>query len=86
MSKKKKILLNCTDANHTCNKSQYNDASFWEKMKLSLHLLYCRACRKYSSNNAKLTKVMTESNLEFLKTSEKENLKKNFNDELARRN
>jgi len=84
MSKKNKIFLNCTEANHTCNKTQYNDASFFEKIKLNLHLLYCRACRKYSSNNAKLTKVMYESELEFLNTSEKDSLKNNFDKELTK--
>jgi len=84
MSKKNKIFLNCTEANHTCNKTQYNDASLFEKIKLNLHLLYCRACRKYSSNNAKLTKVMNNPEIEFLNTSEKDNLKIKFDQELAK--
>lgn len=84
MSKKNKIFLDCTEANHTCNKTQYNDASFFEKIKLNLHLLYCRACRKYSSNNGKLTKVMNNSEIDFLNTSEKDILKDNFEKELSK--
>jgi len=84
MSEKNKIFMNCTEANHTCNKTQYNDASFWAKIKLNVHLLYCRACRKYSSNNAKLTKLMNNSELDFLKSSEKDTMKHNFDEELAK--
>lgn len=84
MSKKNKIFLSCNDANHTCDKTQYNDASLWEKIKLNFHLIYCRACRKYTKNNGKLTKIMKNDNLEYLKNSEKETLQVNFNKELLK--
>lgn len=84
MSKKNKIFLSCNEANHTCDKTQYNDASLWEKIKLNFHLIYCRACRKYTKNNGKLTKVMKNDNLEYLKNSEKETLQVNFNKELLK--
>ncbi len=86
MSKKNNIFISCTEAAHTCNQSQYNEASLWKKIKLTIHLLYCKACRKYSKNNAKLTKVMNNSELEYLKTSEKDALKSNFEKELAKNN
>ena len=47
-----KLFLKCDDANHVCDKSQYKEASFIEKIKLTFHLMYCKACRKYSKNNA----------------------------------
>lgn len=83
MSKKNKIFVSCDEANHTCDKTQYKEATFWETIKLNIHLIYCRACRKYTSNNGKLTKMMKNSELEFLKSSEKDALKNNFQKELA---
>ena len=50
MSEKNKLFLSCNEANHTCDKTQYKDASIWEKVKLNFHLIYCRACRKYTKN------------------------------------
>lgn len=73
-----KIILPCDEANHVCNKTQYNDASLWEKIILNIHLIYCRACRKYTSNNGKLTKVMKKSKVECLDNGYKESMKKNL--------
>jgi predicted anti-sigma-YlaC factor YlaD len=86
MSKKNKIMISCNEANHNCDKSQYNEATLWEKFKLNIHLIYCRACRKYSKNNSKLTKMMNNSELEYLKSSEKDTLKRNFKEELSKNN
>lgn len=73
-----KITIACDEANHVCDKSQYKEASFIEKIKLNMHLIYCRACRKYSSNNGKLTKIMKKSDVDCLKNTEKEAIKKTF--------
>jgi hypothetical protein len=82
MSKKSGIFIPCEEANHTCDKSQYNEASLWEKIKLNIHLIYCRACRKYTKNNAKLTKLTTSPDIDCLQTSEKEKMKEAFAKEL----
>ena len=84
MSKKNKIFVTCKEANHHCDKTQYNEATFLEKVKLNIHLIYCRACRKYTSNNGKLTKMINGSDMEFLKASEKDALKNNFEKELSK--
>jgi len=74
MSKGNSILTACEKANHVCDKIQYKEASFVEKIKLNFHLLICRACRKYTSKNQKLTKVVKDSKVECLNCSEKEAL------------
>jgi hypothetical protein len=66
----------CDEANHICDKGQYKEASFWEKVKLNLHLIYCKACRGYSKNNEKLTKTMKKSEVDCLDSKCKENMKK----------
>ena len=85
MSKKNKIFISCVDANHNCDKSQYKEATFWEKFKLNIHLLYCQACRGYSSNNAKLSKVINDSNVDCLELKDKQEMKDCFEKELKQR-
>ncbi len=79
-----KFFLKCEEANHICDKSQYHEASFLEKIKLTIHLLYCRVCRKYSKNNAKLTECIEKSNVNCLDESVKNEIKKNFEKELIK--
>jgi len=76
-----KIFLSCDEANHTCDKTQYNDATILEKIKLSLHLAFCSACRKYTKNNAKLTKMFKQKPVE-IPSDKKEALKTAFEKEL----
>ena len=78
------IKLSCQEANHVCDKNQYKEAGFWEKVKLNIHLIYCKACRKYTSRNMKLTKSMRSSKVEVLDTSVKEKMKTTFEQELAK--
>jgi hypothetical protein len=80
---KNKIILPCDKANHVCDKTQYKEASFWEKIKLSIHLLYCKACRKYTKNNTKLTKLISKEPVK-MDTSAKQSLKSAFEQELAK--
>jgi len=82
--KKYKVFVSCDVANHVCDKTQYNEASLWEKIKLNIHLLYCKACRKYTQNNQKLTKIVKESEVQCLDATAKERLKKQFETELEK--
>ncbi|ALJ04805.1 glycine dehydrogenase [Pseudalgibacter alginicilyticus] len=78
MSKRRKFLIPCDEANRVCDKSQYEEASLWEKIKLSIHLIFCKFCRTYSKNNAKLTHKIKESKVECLDKTCKESMKKDF--------
>jgi hypothetical protein len=82
MSKNFKLFMSCDEAVNTCDKSQYGEVSFWEKIKHTIHLLYCKVCRAYTSNNVKLTKLMKSPEVECLKKSEKEQLQSTFQKEL----
>ena len=79
-----KIKLSCNEANHVCDKNQYKEASLLEMIKLNLHLLYCRACRNYTSKNMKLTKLLTSDKVEALDNSVKEKMQTDFEKELAK--
>ena len=78
-----KLKLECHEANHICDKNQYKEASFWEKVVLTVHLIYCRACRKYTSRNTKLTKLVKNPKVETMNVSAKEQLEAAFQKELA---
>jgi hypothetical protein len=77
-----KLKILCEDANHICDKSQYKEACTWEKLKLNLHLLFCRACRKYSMRNQKLSKLMDRSNIKTVPKANKDLLKEQIRKEL----
>lgn len=76
MSKKIKLNIPCNEANHICDKSQYKESSFFERIKLNIHLLYCKSCRKYTKNNIKLTKAFSDYCTECLDKECKEKMKR----------
>ena len=79
-----RIKLECHEANHICDKNQYKEASFLEKMKLTIHLIYCRACREYTKRNMQLTKLVNNKKVSSLNQSEKEILQETFDKELSK--
>lgn len=80
-----KVFLSCEEANHTCDKTQYNDATILEKIKLTFHLAFCAACRKYTKNNAKLTSLFNKKPVK-LDATEKSKIQSAFEHELAKQN
>lgn len=80
MSKKIKFVIPCNEANHVCDKTQYKNATLWEKIKLNIHLIYCRACRKYTQNNSKLTNAIKKADIECLDKKCKDEMKKKLNE------
>lgn len=78
-----KMKLECTEANHICDKTQYKEASFWEKVRLNIHLIYCRACRKYTARNTKLTNVVKDPRVSTVSKEEKADLQEMLNKQLA---
>ncbi|GAA4805651.1 hypothetical protein [Litoribaculum gwangyangense] len=77
-----KFLIPCDEANHTCDKTQYKEATLWEKIKLNIHLIYCRACRDYTKKNTKLTSKIKVSKIDCLDKKVKETMKKDFENAL----
>ena len=45
------MKLTCDEATAICDKSQYKEASFWEIIKLKVHLFLCKKCGLYSKQN-----------------------------------
>lgn len=83
-NKKSFLFISCEEAKHICDKAQYGEATLWEKIKLKLRLLHCRLTRSYSQNNAQLSSMIKEAQVDCLKFQEKQALKENINKELPR--
>ncbi|MBP9599913.1 MAG: hypothetical protein KBE41_00295 [Lutibacter sp.] len=50
------MKITCDEATSICDKSQYNEASFLEILKLRLHLFLCKKCGLYSKQNTIMSK------------------------------
>jgi len=53
----KKIMINCDEASIICDKSQYCEATFLDKIKLKMHLFLCKKCGLYSEQNKVMSKI-----------------------------
>lgn len=84
--KKSLLFISCEEAQHICDKSQYGDASLWEKIKLNLRLSWCKITRAYSKRNKTLTNTIKSSKIECLNQNEQDQLKTNFEKQLTNQN
>lgn len=84
--KKSILFISCEEAHHICDKTQYGEATKWEKIKLSIRLSWCKITRAYTKKNNKLTELVKKSETNSLDSSEKDKLQKQFEKELAKHN
>ncbi|TNF69418.1 MAG: hypothetical protein EP302_09945 [Bacteroidetes bacterium] len=68
-------MVSCEEAQVICNKNQYREASFFEKIQLMVHVLYCKACFKSSKKNKGLTRLIRKANLHSFSEAEKDYIK-----------
>tara|TARA_R110002020_G_scaffold138095_2_gene307881 strand:- start:637 stop:879 length:243 start_codon:yes stop_codon:yes gene_type:complete len=73
------MMISCEKAANICNKAQYKEATFWEKIKLKFHLLMCKTCAKHSKNNTKLTLLCNQARIAVLSDEDKKKMKETFN-------
>lgn len=52
-----KFKITCDEATTICDKNQYGEASFRDKLKLMIHFYSCKICKCYSQQNVKMTKI-----------------------------
>lgn len=79
------LKIGCSEANHICDKSQYKEATLWEKIKLNIHLIYCRACRKYTARNTKLTQAIKNPKVNTVSEDEKSELQELLNQQMQKK-
>ena len=51
----KKLTITCDEATTICDKNQYSEATFIEKLKLNIHFLQCKICKLYTKQNLLLS-------------------------------
>ena len=82
--KKSFLFISCEEAEHICDKSQYGEATFWERFKLAIRLSWCKITQAYSKRNNVLTKTIKSSKVECLKHHEQKELKEKFQSQLTK--
>ncbi len=75
------FFIDCSEASDCCDKAQYKDAKLLEKIKLYIHLIYCRACRKYTFRNRKLTQLLKKARLKPCPEEQKKAWRKQIEEE-----
>lgn len=68
-------MITCEEAAIICHKTQYKEATFWERMSLKFHLIMCKICPQFSKKNTKLTQLCEKSKLYALSEEEKLKMK-----------
>lgn len=69
-------MISCEEAAIICNKTQYKEASFLEKIKLRFHLMMCKACSAFTKKNTQLTALCEKAQIRQLSEEEKLKMKK----------
>lgn len=69
-------MKSCKEIQVICSKSQYREATLWEKLQFRMHLLVCKTCAQFTLRNSQLTKLLTKAPLYKLEDEEKDELKK----------
>jgi hypothetical protein len=64
------MKLTCNEATTICDKSQYNEATFWEIIKLNIHLFLCKKCGLYTKQNSLITKCVDKHKTTITKSNQ----------------
>lgn len=81
-TKKRKLLINCDEAKFICDKSQYNESTLWDRIRLSIRYVYCHITRSYVKRNKKLSDLISHKNVTCMSNASKIKLKTEFKKEL----
>lgn len=69
------MMISCEKAAIICNKTQYREATFMERMKLKFHLFMCKNCLDFVARNTKLSTLCQKANLPYLTEEDKREMK-----------
>ena len=66
------MKLSCAEAANVCTKAEYDEAGFMEKLRLKLHLYFCRTCKEYNQNNKKLSSLLQKAKINSCSSQQKD--------------
>ena len=69
MIKKGKIMISCHDATYLISKKQEEKLSFAERIKLAIHLMYCKYCNRFNKQTKQITLSIKKMNEKMRKNS-----------------
>lgn len=69
------FFIDCTKAKRCCDKVQYEEAGFLEIWKLKFHIMYCKACKKYTQTNSRLSSLLRKASIKTCTEEEKRKFK-----------
>lgn len=73
-------MIPCEKAAIICSKAQYSEASLLDKLRLRLHILYCKTCHSYTKKNKRLTSLCQKAPLHSLSEQDKAEIKRHLTD------
>lgn len=76
------MMISCEKAAIICNKTQYREATFIERLKLKFHLLMCKNCPDFVARNTQLTALCQKANLQCLTEKDKREMKAQLEEKL----
>ena len=80
--KKGFLFISCEEAMHICDKAQYGEASWWEKIELKIRLFWCRFTKGYAKKNTLLSVYIKNRKIDCLKHQERIELQQIFEQQL----
>ena len=83
---KRFLFISIEEAKRICDKSQYGEATLWEKIKLNIRLSWCKIARAYTKRNTALTRAIKSSRIDCLNGLEQKDLKVKFERQLKEQN
>lgn len=81
-AKKSKIFISCPEAKQICDKAQYKEATWWDRIRLNIRLLYCGVTQNYVKRNKKLTNLVTDKKVACMDKKQKQVLKTKISEHL----
>jgi hypothetical protein len=85
----KKLKITCDQATTICDKSQYGESTFFDKVQLNIHFIFCKICTSYTKQNTMMSRIFKMKAIDCknhehcLSCEEKENFKKEFEKALS---
>ena len=79
---KNTLFINCDEAKNICDKSQYNESTWWDRFRLNIRYIYCNITRAYVKRNQKLSELVTDKKVTCMESKSKADLKIKFEQEL----
>ena len=76
--------LSCAQAENLCDKAQYSEAGFLERLRLKIHCTYCKTCREYTKTNSSLTSLFRKAGLRTCTEEEKDSYKRSLKEEFEK--